>query len=322
MMPFNSNAGGKRLVFMGTPEFAAVILRELCNEGYEIGYVVTKLDSQRDRGKKVQASEVKLTAIELGIPVLQPGKLIEDEAFYEKLKAYKPDLIVVAAYGKILPKKILELPRLGCVNVHASLLPRFRGAAPIQRAILKGDEETGVTLMQMAEGLDTGDMLATASTRIEKKNTDELFCELANLGAKLLVEKLPELFEGNLKKTAQDESKATYADTIEKSEGKLDFDKSPEELERQIRAIPSFAYYKGELLKVWKAEVVSVPENPGENFTKAKPGDFVEITKKKLLVKCGDGVLSLKELQLPGKKRLNITQFLNGNILDLQDALE
>ena len=301
----------ERIVFMGTSEFAETALRAIAKAGYEVPIVVTKADAQKNRGKKLLPSAVKKAAEELGLKILQPEKLTGNTDAYDAIKACSPDLIVVAEYGKILTKGILELPKFGCINIHASLLPKFRGAAPIQRAILSGEEFTGVTLMKMDIGLDTGDMIAKESVLIAKKNTEELFAELAAVGANLLLRTLPAVFSGEAEFEKQDETEATYAQMIEKSEGELDFSKPAEELERQIRAITSYTYYKSELLKIWKSEVCD--DALSGEYESLPCGSVVEVTKKGIKVKCGQGLLLLLELQLPGKKRLKVADFLNGS---------
>lgn len=309
----------EKIVFMGTPKFAETALLALRSAGYEVGLVFTKVDSKQNRGKKVLPSPVKLAAENLGIEVLQPEKLTGNEEIYARLKEYQPDLIVVAAYGKILPKEILELPGYGCINIHASLLPKFRGAAPIQRVVMSGDKETGVTLMKMVEGLDTGDMIAKVSTPIANKNTDELFEELAILGADLLIKTLPKIFSGEAKYEKQDDTLASYAEMVRKEEGKINFSQSSDSIERQIRAIPSYTSYRGEMLKIWKSELYE--QELSEEDGKLASGSIIVKTKNALVVKCGKGALSLLEVQMPGKKRIKISDFLNGNEVNLQEIL-
>ena len=283
----------ERIVFMGTSEFAETALRAIAKAGYEVPLVVTKVDAQKNRGKKLFPPAVKKAAEELGLKILQPEKLTGNTDAYDAIKACSPDLIVVAEYGKILTKEILELPKFGCINIHASLLPKFRGAAPIQRAILSGD------------------MIAKERIRIAKKNTEELFAELADVGANLLLRTLPAVFSGEAKFEKQDETEATYAQMIEKSEGELDFSKPAEELERQIRAITSYTDYKSDLLKIWQSEVYD--DDLSGEYESLPCGSVVEVTKKGIKVKCGRGLLLLLELQLPGKKRLKVADFLNGS---------
>lgn len=212
-----------KIVYMGTPEFAVYPLEKLIGSSHEVGYVVCQPDMAKGRGKKVKFSPVKEVALKNQIKVLQPEKIKNNEEFINELRQYNPDLIVVAAYGKILPREILMLPRLGCINIHASILPRWRGAAPIQRAIMAGDEETGVSLMQMSEGLDTGDVIAKSCTEIGKKNGADLHRELSIIGGNLLIDNLDDIMNNTVNIEKQDESKVTYADMLSKSDGLLDF---------------------------------------------------------------------------------------------------
>lgn len=307
-----------KIVYMGTPDFAVPALTALAEAGHEIGYVVTQPDAVRDRGKKVKMTPVKEIALKLGLNVLQPEKIKKDAEFFAALSAYEPDLIVVAAYGQILPKELLDLPKLGCVNIHGSLLPRFRGAAPIQRAILEGDEETGITLMYMEEGLDTGAMLAKRSTPIGKKNGQQLHDELALMGAQLLVETLPALAAGEIKPEPQDDAESTYAPMIAKRDGEIDFSWSPERIERLIRAFDpwpgAFTSYQGKLLKIWQAEV--------SGAACAQPaGTIVGITEAGIEISAGGGTLIAQVIQLPGKKRVAVRDYLKGNSIEKGSVL-
>lgn len=307
-----------KIVYMGTPDFAVPALTALAEAGHEIGYVVTQPDAVRDRGKKVKMTPVKEIALKLGLNVLQPEKIKKDAEFFAVLSAYEPDLIAVAAYGQILPKELLDLPKLGCVNIHGSLLPRFRGAAPIQRAILEGDEETGITLMYMEEGLDTGAMLAKRSTPIGKKNGQQLHDELALMGAQLLVETLPALAAGEIKPEPQDDAESTYAPMIAKRDGEIDFSWSPERIERLIRAFDpwpgAFTSYQGKLLKIWQAEV--------SGAACAQPaGTIVGITEDGIEISAGGGTLIAQVIQLPGKKRVAVRDYLKGNSIEKGSVL-
>lgn len=305
-----------KIVYMGTPEFAVPSLEALYQAGHEICFVVTQPDAVRDRGKKVKFSPVKEKAIALGIEVLQPERVKGDEEFAEKLRNTDCDVIAVAAYGQILPKEVLDIPRYGCINVHGSLLPRFRGAAPIQRAILEGDEETGITIMYMEEGLDTGDMLARESTKIGRKNSQQLHDELAEMGAGLLVKTLSEI--NHIKGEKQDDEKSTYAPVISKQEGHVDFSKSPEEIERKIRAFDpwpgSYAYMGDKLIKFWKAEVLN-KNSESEN------GTVIAAGKEGLDVAAGGGILRITEIQLAGKKRVMVKEYLKGNLIEIGTVL-
>ncbi len=295
---------------MGTPEFAVTVLEGLLNTKHEVGLVATQPDKAKNRGKKIQYTPVKEKALEHNIKVLQPEKVRGNEEFLEELKDYRPDIIVVAAYGQILPKEVLELPKYGCVNVHASLLPRLRGAAPIQRAIIEGDEETGVTIMQMSEGLDTGDMLAKESIKIGTMNYSMLHDALAEIGARLMVHTLDLIEEGKISPEPQDDSKSSYAKMVFKQEGKIDFTRQPEAVERLIRGFDpwpgAFCEYEDMVMKLWKAQPLC--ENTGK-----EPGTIIEVSARGIKIACGDGALLVSEIQIPGKKRVAISEYLKGN---------
>ena len=305
-----------RVVYMGTPDFAVPALVRLREEGYEIPYVVTQPDAVRNRGKKISFSPVKEKALELGIEVLQPEKIKKNEEFLEKIRDAAPDVIVVAAYGKLLPESILNLPPKGCVNIHGSLLPRHRGASPIQASIAAGDEETGVTIMYMEKGLDTGNMIAKASTPIDRKTGSQLHDELAVMGAELLVDTLPKLDE--ITAEEQDDSLSTYAPMITKQDGHIDFESSPVTVERKIRAYDpwpgSFAYIGDKMYKIWKAEAVS-EKTIEEGGTVLREGkDYLDIA-------CGGEILRITEIQAPGKKRVSTGEFLRGNTIEIGTVL-
>lgn len=295
---------------MGTPEFAVTVLEGLLNTKHEVGLVATQPDKAKNRGKKIQYTPVKEKALEHNIKVLQPEKVRGNEEFLEELKDYRPDIIVVAAYGQILPKEVLELPKYGCVNVHASLLPRLRGAAPIQRAIIEGDEETGVTIMQMSEGLDTGDMLAKESIKIGTMNYSMLHDALAEIGARLMVHTLDLIEEGKISPEPQDDSKSSYAEMVFKQEGKIDFTRQPEAVERLIRGFDpwpgAFCEYEDMVMKLWKAQPLC--ENTGK-----EPGTIIEVSARGIKIACGDGTLLVSEIQIPGKKRVAVPEYLKGN---------
>lgn len=295
---------------MGTPEFAVTVLEGLLNTKHEVGLVATQPDKAKNRGKKIQYTPVKEKALEHNIKVLQPEKVRGNEEFLEELKDYRPDIIVVAAYGQILPKEVLELPKYGCVNVHASLLPRLRGAAPIQRAIIEGDEETGVTIMQMSEGLDTGDMLAKESIKIGTMNYSMLHDALAEIGARLMVHTLDLIEEGKISPEPQDDSKSSYAEMVFKQEGKIDFTRQPEAVECLIRGFDpwpgAFCEYEDMVMKLWKAQPLC--ENTGK-----EPGTIIEVSARGIKIACGDGALLVSEIQIPGKKRVAVSEYLKGN---------
>lgn len=305
-----------RIVYMGTPDFAVPALEKLYREGYEIPFVVTQPDAVRDRGKKVKFSPVKEKALELGLRVEQPQKLRKDQEFLRLLEDTAPDLIAVAAYGQILPKEVLEIPVMGCVNIHGSLLPRFRGAAPVQRAIMEGDRETGITIMYMAEGIDTGDMLAKRSTPVDHKTGQQLHDELAVMGAELLTETIPKL--GQIKAEKQDEARATYAPMISKKEGHIDFSQSPDRIERSVRAFDpwpgTYAYLGEKMMKIWQAE-------DREDPTDAAPGTILAVGGDGIDVAAGGGVLRVTQIQMPGKKRVAVKEYLKGNSIEIGTVL-
>jgi methionyl-tRNA formyltransferase len=294
-----------KIVFMGSPDFALPSLSALAAK-YEVVGVITQPDRASGRGRELKAPPVKTLALELNIPVIQPQKLREPEAI-SQLQAWKPDLIVVAAFGQILKPDVLNLPKYGCVNVHASLLPRWRGAAPINAAILAGDEETGVTIMKMDVGLDTGPMLSKKSIRIKPDDTaGSVFQALSTLGADLLLETLPDYLSGKITPQPQPEEGATYAPMLKKEDGLLDFTKPAVELERRVRAMNpwpgAFMEIDGAVLKIHHAHVEAGNASAGERL----------IVQNQPAVATGSGVLILDEVQPPGKKPMSGKSFLAG----------
>ena len=323
---------------MGTPDFAVPALRALAEAGYEIIGVVTQPDKPKGRGKTMLPTPVKEEAFKYGLPVYQPVK-VRDQEFQEILRELQPDLIVVAAFGQIIPKTVLDLPKYGCINIHASLLPKYRGAAPIQWAILDGEKESGVTIMKMDVGLDTGDMIAKKVIPLDPKETGgTLFEKLAREGAALLLETLPSVFDGTAVYEPQPEESTThYASMITKQMGRLDFSKEAQELERLIRGLnpwPSaYTTLDGKTLKVWSCAVISMkrceaaltdcgdeecrqaPENTKEAYEigeKAAAGTVIRADKQGIAVACGKDALLLQEVQLEGKKRMSADAFLRG----------
>lgn len=297
-----------RVVFMGTPDFSVPALEELAKV-HQVEAVVTQQDKPKGRGHKMQFTPVKEKAIELNIPVYQPEKVRNPE-FVDILKNINPDVIVVIAFGQILPKEILEIAKYGCINVHASLLPKYRGAAPIQWAVIDGEKVTGVTTMHMAEGLDTGDIIDTSVLELDEKETGgSLFDKLAIEGGKLIVETLDKLEKGTATRTPQDNEKSTYAAKITKELGKIDFSKSAVEIERLIRGLnpwPSaFTTLDDRQIKVWDATAV-------EGEAKEEPGQIAEVSKTYIKVATGEGYLKINEIQPAGKKRMAMEAFLNG----------
>ncbi len=303
-----------RIVYAGAPEFAVAPLKALHQAGYDIVAVYTQPDRPAGRGREARATPVKQAAQALGIPVMQPQKLssVEDQ---QALAELQPDLMVVTAYGLLLPKAVLDIPRLGCINIHASLLPRWRGAAPIQRAILAGDKTTGVTIMQMDEGLDTGDMLLRSECEIRDDDTgSSLHDRLMQIGADALLECLPDVLAGNIQPQKQDEAQACYAHKLSKQEAKLDWTQSAVQLERCVRAYNAwpvaFTRYrkkgKAETLRVWRAQVV-------QQQTDAAPGSVLACDKQGIDVACGEGVLRLQQVQPAGKRQMPAADFANAH---------
>jgi methionyl-tRNA formyltransferase len=294
-----------KVVFMGSPDFSLPTLRALANT-YDVVGVITQPDRASGRGRELKAPPVKTLALELGIPVMQPEKLRQPEAM-EQLQKWNPDLVVVAAFGQILRKDVLELPRFGCINVHASLLPRWRGAAPINAAILHGDEETGVTIMKMDVGLDTGPILSQRSIPLSRDDTaGSVFEKLSQLGADLLIETLPDYLSGKLMPTPQPEEGMTYAPMMKKEEGQLDFTHDVHELERRVRAFNPWpgAYMDldGTLLKIHRAHVEMGDAAAGQRL----------IDRDQPAVAARGGILILDEVQPAGKKSMSGKSFLAG----------
>ncbi len=304
-----------KLVFMGTPDFAVGALEAIIKEGHEVAAVVTQPDKPKGRGKEMQMPPVKACALKYGIPVLQPVKIREPEEM-EKLAALKADIFVVAAFGQILPEEILRIPRLGCVNIHASLLPKYRGAAPIQWVILNGEKETGITIMQMDKGLDTGDMLMKCTVPIDKKETGEsLHDKLCEAGARLIVEALPAIEKGGLVPEKQEEEEASYVGTIKKSLGLIDWAKDAAYIDRLVRGLNSwpsaYTYYHKKNMKIWECEPV---EDIGEgNVWEGSPAGSIErVEKDAFYVRTGSGLLKVTKVQLEGKRRMDVKDFLLG----------
>ncbi|MGH7799708.1 MAG: methionyl-tRNA formyltransferase [Thermodesulfobacteriota bacterium] len=296
-----------KIIFMGTPEFAVPSLKALIESGEDIVAVVTQPDKPKGRGLEVLPPPTKVLAEKHGIPVLQPAK-IKTEEFFNELKKFSPDLICVAAYGKILPKNILDFPPHGSINVHASLLPKYRGAAPINWAIIRGEKVTGITTMKMDEEMDTGDMLLKKEVPIGDEDTGETLSEkLSEIGAKLLIQTIRLLKEGKLSPIPQDHSQATYAPMLKKEDGKIDWEKPAKEIRNLIRgALPwpsAYTNLEGKLLKIYK---VRLAEGEG------KPGEVIKSDSETLRVTTGKGALDILELQIEGGKRLLTEAFLRG----------
>lgn len=300
-----------KIIFMGTPDFAAGALRALIAAGYDIAAVVTQPDKAKGRSKALMPSPVKVCALEHDIPVLQPKRIKAPEAV-EELRTYQADVYIVAAYGQILSQEILDLPKYGCLNIHASLLPKYRGASPIQHVIIDGEERTGITIMQMDAGLDTGDMLYRKETAIGPEDTYEtLHDRLMELGGQAITEALPLLEQGKLTPEKQVDSQSCYASLIKKEMGEIDFSKTAAEVDRLIRGMtpwPSaYTGFRGRQLKIWKA----VPEAERDVSGHA-PGEILKLEKDSVTVAAGRGALKLLELQAEGRKRMSTHDFLLG----------
>ncbi len=302
------------IIFMGTPDFAVGTLEALAEAGHQIMLAVTQPDKPKGRGHSVQYTPVKEAAVRLGIPVYQPQKIRSEESV-RYLESIEADVIVVVAFGQMLPKSILEMKKYGCINVHASLLPKYRGAAPIQWAVINGEKESGVTIMQMDEGLDTGDMLAKVVVPLDEKETGgSLFDKLSAAGARLCAETLDMLELGQAAPEKQGESPTGYASMLTKEMGKIDWTKSAVSVERLVRGLnpwPS-AYTKlnGKSLKIWECQVVPA------DVSKGVCGEILEVTKDSMIVQTGEGALAVKTLQLEGKKRMDAGAFLRGFSVD------
>ncbi|MBS6397464.1 MAG: methionyl-tRNA formyltransferase [Clostridiales bacterium] len=298
------------IIFMGTPDFAVGTLEALIEAGHRINMVVTQPDKPKGRGHSMQYTPVKEVAIRHNLPVYQPKK-IREELSVRYLDGIEADVIVVVAFGQIIPKSILELKKYGCINVHGSLLPAYRGAAPIQWAVINGEKESGVTIMQMDEGLDTGDMLTKAVVPLDEKETGgSLFDKLSAAGAKLCVETLKQLEEGTIHPRKQGETTTAYASMLTKDMGCIDWTKDAVSIERLVRGLnpwPSaYTVLNGKTMKIWECQVIP------SDVSKGECGEILEVTKDSLIVQTGSGALAVRELQLEGKKRMDAGSFLRG----------
>jgi len=309
-----------KIIFMGTPDFSVPTLQNIIDSKHEVIGVVTQPDKPKGRGKHMYAPPIKELARKYDIPVYQPKK-VREEQFIKILKELNPDIIVVIAFGQILPKEILELPKYGCINVHASLLPKYRGAAPIQWSIINGEKQTGVTTMYMDVGLDTGDMLLKEVVEISEDETGgSLHDKLSQVGGKLLIETLDKIEKGTIERIKQNDEESTYAPILKKSLGNIKWSQSATEIERLIRGLnpwPSaYTVLDGKMLKIWNAEVVSLKNKNN------KPGTICEIIKDKgIIVSCGEDGLLITELQLQGKKRMDTPSFLRGANIEVGTIL-
>lgn len=311
-----------RVVFMGTPDFAVGTLRALLEAGHEVAAVVTQPDKPKGRGKELLMTPVKAEAVKAGIPVYQPERIRKNEEFLEELRKINPDVIVVVAFGQFLPVSILSLPRYGCVNVHASLLPMYRGAAPLQWVIINGEKVSGITTMQMDKGIDTGDMLLKEEVPIEPKETYETYHDkLSAVGAELLIKTLEGLEAGTITPVKQT-GDTCYAPMIDKTLGNLDFTRPAKELERLMRGLDpapaAYSFIDGKLIKLFKAEVVE----PDKEYSVEVCGTITNISKSSFEIITGEGRLKVNEVQLEGKKRMDTCSFLRGYHLEENTVLK
>ncbi len=315
-----------KVVFMGTPDIAATVLKAIIEKGHDVAAVVTQPDKPKGRGREIKFPPVKELAISCNIPVYQPQKIKNNPEIEEKIRELNPDIIVVAAYGQILPKSILDIAKSGCVNVHASLLPKYRGAAPIQWAIIDGEKVTGVTTMMMDAGLDTGDMLDKTEVGITDLDTAQtLHDKLAEAGGRIILSTMEKLEKGTAVRTKQRDEESTYARMLTKELGKIDFTKPAEEIERLIRGLnpwPSaYTTFNKKTIKIWKASVMPEKDVSGVNIEELKYGQVAVISKEYFGVRTGKDILCIRELQLEGKKRMDAKAFLSGVKINKEDIL-
>lgn len=307
------------VVFMGTPDFAVPTLEMLIEEGHKVSAVVTQPDKPKGRGKKSSMPPVKEVALKHDLPVLQPERIKGDESFFEHIQSLNPDVIVVVAFGQILPESILNIPKYGCINIHGSLLPKYRGAAPIQWSILNEELKTGVTIMYMDKGMDTGDMLLKKEMIIAPTDTYEtLHDKMKIVGVEALKEAWPLIVAGGEGREKQDNEIATYAPPIQKSMGEINWQERTSHIDAKIRGLNpwpgGYTYYKGEVMKVWKAL-------PSKEVHTAEAGTILEVSKEGLLVKTLDGSLLIQEIQMPNKKRMPVSEYIKGNTLEVGTLL-
>ncbi|MDA3733104.1 methionyl-tRNA formyltransferase [Niameybacter massiliensis] len=302
------------IIFMGTPDFSVPTLQMLIDEGHNVLAVVTQPDRPKGRGNKVLMPPVKELALKYDLPVLQPERVKGNEEFLNHIKTLNPDVMVVVAYGQILPESVLEVPSLGCINIHGSLLPKYRGAAPIQWSILDEEKETGVTIMYMDKGMDTGDMLYKKSMPIDPSDTYEsLHDKMKIVGAQALKEAMPMIEAGGKEREKQDDNQATYASMIQKALGEINWEKSNHEIDAKVRGLNpwpvAYTYYEGQPMKVWQTSMTN------EN-TDYAPGTIIEVDKAGMHVQTGNGILIIEEIQAPNKKRMPVSEYIKGNSIE------
>ncbi len=303
-----------KAVFMGTPDFAVPCLQVMLDEGIEVAAVVTQPDKPKGRGKKLAMPPVKELAIENGIQVYQP-KRVKDGEFVEILREINPDIIVVVAFGQILSKEILSIPKYGCINVHGSLLPKYRGAAPVNWAVINGEKKTGITTMYMDEGLDTGDMILKSEVEIGNDETaGELYDRLSSLGAQVLKDTIRAVREGNAPREKQDDSISTYAHMMDKRLGKIDWDKQPNDIVNLVRGTNPWpgahTVYNENTMKIWEVAEYDMCRSDNE------PGRIVDVSNEGIVVSCANGCIIIKEIQMPNKKRMKVSEYLKGNEIE------
>ena len=306
------------IIFMGTPDFAVGALEAILKAGHNVELVVTQPDKAQGRSKELKPPAVKVCALEHNLPVFQPERIKKEEAV-AVLKQYQADLYVVAAFGQILSKEILDLPKFGCINIHASLLPKYRGAAPIQWAVIDGEEKTGITIQQMTEGVDPGDILLQKEYTLSKDETGaSLFDRLCDLGAEAVVEAMEKIENGTICPIPQKEEDATHAKMLSKAMGEIDFSKEAAVIERLVRGLNSwpsaYTFYKGKTMKIWKADVHSLS-------SEQKPGTVIAKDKESFTVACGKDALEILEIQLEGKRRMSVKDFLLGCSIEIGELL-
>lgn len=300
-----------KIVFMGTPDFAVPTLQMLIDEGHEISLVVTQPDKPKGRGNKETMPPVKELALKYELPVSQPVRVKTDEAFYNNIKALNPDLIIVVAFGQILPENILEIPKLGCINIHGSLLPKYRGAGPIQWSVINGESVTGVTIMYMDKGMDTGDMLYKKEIHLDPKETSQtLHDKMMYIGAEALKEAMPLIVAGGEGREKQNTEQATHAPMLSKALGEIDWNKSAKSIDCLIRGLnpwpAAYTYYEGQCIKVWDVDVITENSN-------YEAGTIAKVDKEGMHIQTGEGQLVIKEMQAPNKKRMAVSEYIKGN---------
>lgn len=308
-----------KIIYMGTPDFAVLPLEKLCERKFEIPLVISQEDKPKGRGKKLLPTPVKEKALELGLEVYQPQNINSEESI-KNISDIKPDFIVVAAYGQILKSEILSIPKYGCINIHASLLPKYRGAAPINWVLINGESETGVTIMKMSEGLDTGDILLKESIPIlEEDDSITIHDKLSRLGGKLIVEALEGVKDGYIKPEEQDHTKSNYAAMINKKMGRIDWNKSGLDIKNLIRGLKpwpfAYTFYKGVNVKIHKAKVI-------DKFKDGMNGQIIKVSEDGVFVNTKDSCIIIEELQFPGKRKLPVGEFIKGNNIEVGTVLE